>query len=352
MIRKPDDRDFKEGAAYRTLQKTSDMSIAAARKTGRGVQKGLRFWLFGVTAFAFAMSGLSSIGLAALPIILVGLGLGYLAYKHLNLAQSAAKAAKHSDEKDQAVLAEPTLNLPMPTHRYHSVANEAEHSSDLPEKKLKYSGGFLTKIGLSTIFLPGFLAFYFFAQEFSESNTFLIGVILAYAAIFYAVGRIFLDQTALIYNKDEITVRAYWGKSRIKWVDVRELDMKMTGALWSLSQDQSRIDVKAHNQQWVKSIPMMWLDHRGSVKKFREDLYVDLVRYWKAAQERDLVKRAQTDVFTGNAAHHVQADSVYANTLAPHYEFEAAHDDVAAARADYVGHRAMRPISQFGRKGL
>ena len=380
MIRKPDDRDFKEGAAINALRQTGDMGLRTAKTAARGTQKVLQYWFAGITSISFAAGGLSIGSPMAIGIVLIVFGIAFWAYKFHQKAKAAQKANFEDNQKFYADIKaeiEAERRICDAATRGQYTANTASVAK-LPPKTYHYDVLHLLHLSFLTLILPiggptllSLLGISYFA-DLAETRPLWVagGFACVSAALLYGLGSLWLDRAALVYDSEGLTIRRYWGTARVHWLDVRELEIKGTNAFLNMQSNNNHINIYAPNNRFGKAetylIPMAWFGKTGAPRAFLNDLHADMMHYWKTAQERDVAARERQDLFTRpSTPSHNPTTSYQPMAIAPDPQ-PIVHDDLAAVRAEFAARRQaiqssadadtvdhMRPrAAGFGRKGL
>lgn len=206
MIRKPDARDFREGAAVNAIRDARSLAVEGARGVGQGARSVAKWWLIGTFGFGFVMSALMAgpVGMAVLPII----GFPWFLWSRGKRQRRNAhdRAMKWGDPGAPAF----PHAAPIAPERYELSAGTAGRAA--------------AKIAVpAIIFFPT-------SSILPVAAPFLLAAIAALALAVLIVAKLFGDRTLLVYDAESVTAKGLLGEATILWADV--VDVTVRRAAW------------------------------------------------------------------------------------------------------------------------
>lgn len=204
MIRKPDSRDFRESNAVVAIRDAGTIAVEGARgvKDGTASFIGRAFAL--LMGFGFLMSVIGHLGPVAL-LIVGGAGLTWL----LTRMQARTKRAAHDRAVRWGDQSAPPVRAP---------------AAVIEPVRIELSVGAAARTA-ATIAVPAIL-FFPTSGMLTFMMPFTFGAIVALAAAFLIVARLFGDRTLLHYDAETLTVKGLLGEATILWADVGDITVR------------------------------------------------------------------------------------------------------------------------------
>lgn len=331
MIRKPDDREFRERGAVSALRDARTLAVEGGRGIGLGTAGLLKWWFIVMLGFGFVMSVLSNLGAAGILMLMAGGVAWFFIARQKRTVRSSGEASLPA-----------TLVLRKPDAADIAVAGRYDLSiPDVARKAAKLA-------------VPAVLLFPTAGTFSFMSPLTMFGVIL-FALAILIVARLFGDRTVLRFDARTLTVRGLLGEGTMLWDDVDDLAVRKA-SIFNLptlftSGTRRNIEVTARinrlggPERLLIPYPLLGIDQNGLI-----DLFDTLSQVHAGAavatpaseQARPLAARPITRAVDPETMP-FDPDAIMARYLAEREQL------AASAQPDTVG-PAVRPT--FGRKTI
>lgn len=201
MIRKPDDREFRERGTVAALRDARTLAVEGGRGIGQGTASLVKWWFVVMLGFGFVMSVLSNLGAAGMLVLMAG-GVAWF----FNARQKRARRSELAPSLR-------TLAQRVPGEEVASVAGQYDLSVPAVGRKA-------TKLAVPAVLL------FPTAGTFSFMAPLTLFGIVAFALAILVVARLFGDRTVLRFDARTLTVRGLLGEGIMLWDDVDDIAVR------------------------------------------------------------------------------------------------------------------------------